>query len=203
MALVRPCPTDASPAAAGLYLQSVAMDLEDEFTRIARGFQGGFTQNALLNAQIVRRTSNLAFGVGISGPIWDSGITFDFIQSPSTGAEDWAGLWRFGFNVRTNAAGVEDNDTQRSVTLNAIYTDSTGTVVTLASILDRVFEPQATATNQLSATGEFVMPDGTGQLVAFTSLFSHGNTSSAINVLANSYMWAYRVSANTRIETVS
>lgn len=202
MAITRPCPTDGNPGAVALYLQALAMDLEGEFTRIARGFQGGNEPNALMNGFVLRKTANASFGSGVSGPVFNTNVVQDFFDTPNDIA-DYAGLWRYGFNIRTQAVGVEDNDTVRTFAMEAFYFDPTGTRVSLATQFDRVLEPQVTVITNLSSSSEVVMPPGQNAFLEFADVFSHGNTSSAVNVLTGSTMWAYRVGPDAQIETVS
>lgn len=202
MAIERPCPTIGNPGAAGLYLQALAMDLEGEFTRVARGFQGGSEPNALVNGFVLRKTGTSTFAPGVSGPVFNTTTATDFLETPNDIA-DYAGLWRYGFGIRTSAAGVEDDNTTRTFSLEAFYFDSTGTRISIATLFDRVWEPTVTASTYLCASGEFVMPAGQSAFVEFADFFAHLNTSSSINVLATSIMWAYRVGPDTQIETVS
>jgi hypothetical protein len=194
VAITRPCLDTDDPAAVGLYLQALAFDAEAQFTSYA----DQMSSTDLDAAVILRITANYTPFVGAADQIFlNATTTFDVFESNNNPT----GLWAFGFTVLSDPLGAKTATTLRQAIAEAGYTDSFGDWHILSTIYDVEFESNAATRTTLNASGTFSVPEGLEDIGMpdVRLYFSWSNAASNMEILAQSTMWWYHISAHDQL----
>lgn len=195
MAITRACPDSDDPAAIALYLQALAFDAEAQLNSYSASLasqaaQGGFIQ------RITANTTFVAQAPVSHQPFIVAPTTYDMFTQP----DDATGLWAFGFTVRCDPVGAKNVNNFRNADCQAGYTDNFGDFQSLGQVRDVQWESNSAPLTSLNASSTFVVPQGRDIFFPDVRLnFAYVNAASNMEVLANSILWAFRISSFNQV----